>query len=201
MVIGLTGGIASGKSLVAEYLRELAVPVIDTDEIARQVVTPGQPAWHRLREAFGAEFFLPDGQLDRAALGQHVFTDPAARGRLEGITHPAIFAEVDRQIALLTAQTPAPPLIVVAVPLLFEVGAAHRFAATVLVTSTPEQQRERLISSRGYTPEEAAARVAAQWPLARKLPLADYLLENSGSRETLRAQVIALVHRLSRQPE
>lgn len=196
MTAGLTGGIASGKSLVAAYLQEFGIPVIDTDEIARQVVAPGQPAWRRLREWLGAEYFGPDGFLDRAAVARRVFNDPADRKRLEAITHPAIFAEVDRLTAELGDSAHPPDIIAVAVPLLFEVGAEDRFDAVIVVRATPEQQRDRLMRDRGYTAEEANARLAAQLPLADKCARADYCIDNSGTREETREQVQALVNRL-----
>ncbi len=185
MIIGLTGGIASGKSLVAACLQELGVPVIDTDEIARQVVAAGQPAWQRLRELFGPDCFLPDGALDRAAVAARVFADPDARLALEAITHPAIFAEVERRVATLRAAGD-PPLIVVVVPLLYEVGAADRFDAVVTVYATPEQQRDRLRRTRGYTDAQINARLAAQLPVAEKRARADYILDNTGDRRYLR---------------
>ena len=196
MTIGLTGGIASGKSLVASFLRELGVPVIDTDDIARQVVAPGQPAWQRLRAWLGPEFFLADGTLDRAAVARRVFASEADRTRLEAITHPAIFAEVDRRIAELTASDTPPDLVAVAVPLLFEVGAEDRFDAVVVVWATPEQQRARLQRDRQYTPEQADARLAAQLPLEAKLACADHRIDNSGTMEETRRQVEGLVETL-----
>lgn len=196
MIIGLTGGIASGKSLVADYFRECGVPVIDTDEIARQVVAPGQPAWQRLRETFPAEFFHPDGQLDRSALARLVFADADARRTLEAITHPAIFAEVDRQVATLQHLPSPPDLIVVAVPLLFEVGAEARFAAIVIVYATPAQMHARLLQQRGYTAAEAEARIAAQLPITEKRRRAQLVIDNTGTPAQTRAQVCALVQRL-----
>jgi dephospho-CoA kinase len=196
MIVGLTGGIASGKSLVASFLWERGVPIIDTDEIARQVVAPEQPAWRRLREWLGANYFLPDGALDRAAVARYVFAEPDARRRLEAITHPAIFAEVDRRIDLLRRASAAPDLIVVVVPLLFEVGAEHRFDAVMVVWATPEQQRERLRRDRHLTAEEADARIAVQYPLADKLARADYRIDNSGSREDTNARVDAVLRQL-----
>ena len=196
MVIGLTGGIASGKTLVADYFRAAGVPVIDTDEIARQVVAPCQPAWHRLREVFPADCFLPDGQLARAKLAALVFADTTARLLLESITHPAIFAEVDRQLHALQQATSPARLIVVAVPLLFEVGAEARFDLIVVVTAREEQMRERLVQQRGYSTAEAEARIAAQLPLAEKMRRAHYILDNTGTPEQTRAQVEALLHQL-----
>lgn len=196
-LLGLTGGIASGKSLAADYFRALGVPVIDTDDLARQVVAPGQPAWRRLRELFPPACFRPDGELDRAAVARCVFANPAARARLEAITHPAIFAAVDAAVARLRAAPHPPPLAVVVVPLLFEVGAEGRFDATVLVDADPAQQRARLIAHRGYTPQEAEARMAAQLPPEEKRRRADHCLANTGAPDALRAQVAALVARLT----
>jgi dephospho-CoA kinase len=200
MILGLTGGIASGKSLVAEIFRAFGIPVIDTDVIARQVVAPGQPAWHALRAAFGADFFTPKGELDRAAMARRVFSDPEARRRLEGITHPAIFAAVDAQIAALQAQPSPPRMILVAVPLLFEVGAEDRFDGIIVIWATPEQQRERLITHRGYTPEEADARIAAQQPLIEKTVRGDFIIDNTGSVEETREQVEDLILSLHGMP-
>jgi dephospho-CoA kinase len=193
MIVGLTGGIASGKSLVADFLRESGIPVIDTDEIARQVVAPGQPAWHQLRAQFGSAYFLPSGELDRAALARLVFADPAARQRLEAITHPAIFAAVDECIAEFHAAPAPPAVIVVAVPLLFEVGAEMRFDRIVVVYATREQQRTRLMTTRGYTAAEAEARLSAQLSLEEKVRRADVVLNNSGTPADTRAQVETLV--------
>jgi dephospho-CoA kinase len=197
MILGLTGGIASGKSLVATYIQELGIPVIDTDEIARQVVAPGQPAWHCLSAWLGPTFFLPDGTLDRTAVARRIFADPDDRLHLESITHPAIFAEVERRIGELQASATPPQMIVVAVPLLFEVGAEDRFDAVIVVWSTPEQQRERLMRFRGYQANEADARIAAQLPLQDKLLRAHYQIDNTGTPEETRRQVVELMHSLS----
>lgn len=197
-IIGLTGGIASGKSLVTEMFRALGVPVIDTDEIARQVVAPSHPAWRRLTAAFPA-CFTAAGTLDRAALAHRVFADSDARRLLESITHPAIFAEVDRQLAELR-QSPTPPsLVIVAVPLLFEVGAAERFDATVLVIATPEQQRDRLMRLRHYTRADADARMAAQLPLEDKRRRAQYCIDNTGTPEATRTHILELLPRLQHE--
>lgn len=192
-MIALTGGIASGKSLVARMIRECGIPVIDTDEIARQVVAPGQPAWRRLREAFGPEYFGPDGALDRAALAAHVFADPKARRTLEAITHPAVFDAVDQQVAALRGLPHPPRIIVVAVPLLYEVAAQDRFDGVVVVHATRAQQIARLMGTRRYTREEAEARIAAQLPAAHKRARADWVIENTGAIARTRTQVDALV--------
>ncbi len=199
MIIGLTGGIASGKSLVSDYFREFGVPVIDTDDIARQVVAPGQPAWRQLRETFGPAYFTPEGTLDRAALARRVFAHPEDRRRLEAITHPAIFTEVDRRITRLRHAAHPPAHIVVAIPLLFEVQADARVDYIVVVDATLAQQRERLMRDRGYPPADADARIAAQLPLAEKVARADAVIDNTGTREHTRAQVAALLDRWQHQ--
>ncbi len=198
MIIGLTGGIASGKSLVAECFRAAAVPVIDTDEIARQVVAPGQPAWLRLCTQFGAQYVLPDGQLDRGALAALVFADPTARRLLESITHPAIFTAVDQHIAALRQSPTPPPLIVVVVPLLFEVHAETRFDLIVVVYARETQMRDRLMRRGGYSKAEAEARLAAQLPIEEKVRRADYLLDNTGTPEQTCTQVQAFLQQLRR---
>lgn len=200
IVVGLTGGIASGKSLVAEYLQELGIPVIDTDIVARQVVAPGQPAWRRLCEVFGPDYFTPEGALDRNAMAKRVFADPEARRTLEAITHPAIFAEVDCQLAHLRQQPSPPPLVVVVVPLLFEVGAESRFDTTIIVCAPREQQLERLRRTRGLSHADAEARIAAQMPLSEKLSRAEYRLDNSTTPDALRHQVRRLLHKILHRP-
>jgi dephospho-CoA kinase len=154
------------------------------------------PAWQRLREVFGAAYFLPDDQLDRAAMARRVFADEDARKTLEAITHPAIFDEVDRQTAALHQSSTPPPVMIVVVPLLFEVGAEDRFDAIIVVKATPRQQRERLQRTRGYSDAEADARLAAQLPLEAKLARADYLIDNTGDIEHTRTQVRDLLHTL-----
>lgn len=197
MLIGLTGGIAGGKTMVSDYLRLLQIPVIDTDEIARQLTTPDQPAWHSIRCHFGAEYFRTDKSLDRAKLAGKVFNDSDARQLLESILHPLIFAEVDKLVGEFTAQNPPPNLIFVVVPLLFETDSAGRFDATVLVQATVETQRARLMRYRKYTREEADARIAAQMPTAEKARRADYLLNNNGSPDELFMQIDELLVKLS----
>ncbi len=200
MILGLTGGIASGKSLVAEIFRAFAIPVIDTDELARQVVAPSHPAWQLLRATFGPDYFTAAGELDRAAMARRVFADPDARHTLEAITHPAIFAAVDAQIAALQAAAHPPKMILVAVPLLFEVQAEGRFDGIIVVWATPEQQRARLITTRAYTPEEADARIAAQLPLLDKVVRGDFIIDNTGTIDETREQVEDMILTLHGMP-
>jgi len=180
-------------------MRELGIPVIDTDEIARQVVAAGQPAWHRLLEWLGPDYFCPDGSLDRAAVACRVFVAEEDRKRLEAITHPAIFEAVDQRIAEFEASASPPDIIAVAVPLLYEAGAEEHFDAVVVVRATTEQQLDRMMRDRGYTAREAGARISAQLPLADKCARADYCIDNTGTVEETRRQVKELVKHLRKQ--
>jgi dephospho-CoA kinase len=175
---GLTGGIGMGKSTAAQILRARNVAVVDTDELARQVVTPGQPALAEVRQAFGADMLGPDGQLRREELARIVFSDPAARQQLEAILHPRIRELWSAQ--LQAWRTEGKPLAVVVIPLLFETQAESSFAAVVCVACSAGAQRERL-SARGWTPEQMARRNAAQLPVAEKMQRANYVIWTEGS--------------------
>lgn len=182
--------------MASDYLRSLQIPVVDTDEIARQLTTPGQPAWHSIMCNFGTEYFRADNSLDRAKLAGKVFNDSSARQLLESILHPLIFAEVDKIVGEYVAQNPPPKLIFVVVPLLFETDSAGRFDATVLVQTTVETQRARLLRDRNYTSAEADARIAAQMPAEEKARLADYVLNNNGTPDELFKQIDELLEKL-----
>lgn len=186
VVVGLTGGIASGKSTAAAALRRIGAPVVSSDELAREVVRPGEPAWHAVREAFGAGVLRADGTLDRRALAATVFADPAARRRLEAITHPEIRR---RMLAWLAAQRAAGAAAAVCdIPLLFEVGlhTPPTFVDRIWVVHVrPETQLERLMRRDGLDEPAARARLEAQWPLSRKAALADVVLDNEDSPQAL----------------
>lgn len=179
-VIGLTGGVGSGKSTVAAFLRELGADVIDADEGARAVVEPGTPGLERVVAEFGEEF-LTDGRLDRARLAELVFErDPDARRRLNSILHPLIrewMAERQRQ-----AEERGEGVVVLEVPLLFE-GGLHATMDAVIVVYIPSQLQVRRLIDKGYTEEQAQARMAAQLSLEGKGSQADYVIDNSGTRE------------------
>lgn len=192
MIVALTGGIASGKTLVTDYFRDLGIPIIDTDVIARQLAQPGEPVWHSIKTVFGADYFRPDGELDREKLAQLIFADAHERRRLEAITHPAIFAEVAHQILTLGKQK----LIIVAVPLLYEVEAGDRFDAVIAVVATQEQQINRLMTTRGYTRIAAEARIASQLPTGVKTARADYIIDNSGEISATIQQIRQIFHEL-----
>ncbi len=182
--IGLTGGIGSGKSAAAREFAALGVPVIDTDRIARELVTPGSPLLDRIAEHFGPDILTAAGALDRAALRRHVFADPAARQRLEAILHPPILAEMQRRAEAETA-----PYVILVIPLLAETGAAG-LVDRVLVVDVPEDlQRQRVAARDNLTDAEIDAILAAQCKRDARLKIADDIIDNSGELAALRARV------------
>ena len=191
LLVGLTGGIASGKSSVSRQLVELGCRLIDADVLAREVVVPGAPAWRTIVEEFGRDVAGPDGQLDRKRLGALVFADPARRKVLEGITHPAIVA---RRQAILDgwAAEGFDGVVVLDIPLLIEVGGAGEVDRVVVVYAAPDAQLERLMARDGFVRAEAERRVASQMSLAEKVRRADFVVDNSGESEETRAQVRAV---------
>ena len=164
--VGLTGGIACGKSTVAGLLRARGVPVVDADQVSRQVVAPGSPGLAELVAAFGPELLAADGSLDRAALGARVMSDPQARRRLETITHPHIAAGIMRALAELSGL--GHPVAVVEAALMVETGSFRAYDGVLLVWCSPEVQRRRLAARQGWDLARADAWIAAQLPLAEK---------------------------------
>ncbi|CAN7988998.1 unnamed protein product [Ixodes hexagonus] len=194
-LVGLTGGIASGKSTVTNILRSLDIEVIDADRIARDVVEPGKPAWFKIRREFGAEVFLSDGQLNRPALGRIVFSDLTRRKVLNRITHPEIHKEMAAQCLKLLLK--GHQFVVVDVPLLYETKTVLRFLHKVIVVScTPEQQLERLMMRSGLGAEEAKSRIQAQLALEQKCALANFVIDNTADVATTRTQVEDVVRTL-----
>ncbi|MGI8701020.1 MAG: dephospho-CoA kinase [Nocardioidaceae bacterium] len=183
--IGLTGGIASGKSTVSARLAELGAVVIDSDVLAREVVAAGTPGQAAVVDEFGAAVLAPDGVLDRHALAAVVFEDAAARRRLEAIIHPL----VRRRAAEVEALAPAGAVVVHDIPLLVESGQADDFDIVVVVDVDEAVQRRRLAEQRGMPADEAAARIAAQAPREARLAAADHVVSNNGSHEDLLARV------------
>jgi dephospho-CoA kinase len=182
--VGLTGGIASGKSTVASLFAALGVPIIDADVVSREVTAPGTPLLRRLAERFGERYVRPDGSLDRRALRELVFTDPVARVDLEALTHPAIFEAIEARSAAAGG-----PYQILALPLLVEKrGAAH--IDRVLVIDCDEALQVRRLQARdGSTMEQAQAMLAAQAPRAARLQAADDVITNEGDLHALRDQV------------
>ena len=180
-IIGLTGGIATGKSTVAAMLAGRGAAVVDADRIAREVVEPGTPGLEAIVGAFGHQVLTPSGELDRESLAAVVFADPESRRRLEAITHPLILARMADRIADLAES--GPPLIAVDVPLLFEGDHQSDFPGGVLlVYADATTQLQRLRERGGLSDESARQRLAAQLPIDRKRNLATWVINNGGSR-------------------
>ena len=193
--VGLTGGIASGKSAVSRRMAELGAVVIDADVVARDVLARGGEGLAEVVEAFGEEVLAADGSLDRPALGQIVFADETARQRLNSIVHPRVRAESAR----LREAAPAGSVVVEDLPLLVETGQQGRFDVVVVVHA-PEQERiRRMVEDRGSTEEDARSRMAAQATDAQREAAADVLLDNSGPPDQLRVQVDELMEKLTAQ--
>ena len=189
VVVGLTGGIGSGKSTVGRLLVERGAVLVDADRVAREVVEPGQPALAALVERFGGEVLAPDGRLDRPAVGAIAFSDEEARNDLERITHPAIRAEVLRQMASAQASDPD-AVVVLDIPLLAEVGRDRYPVAGVVVIDVPvELAVARLVAGRSLTEADARARVAAQASRSARVAIADLVIDNSGDLDHLEAEV------------
>ncbi len=181
----MTGGVASGKSTVADLLRSLGAVVVDADALARDVVAPGTPGLAAVVAEFGPEMLGPDGGLDRARLGALVFADPARRTALEGIVHPLVRARA----AELEAAAPGDAIVVHDIPLLVETGQASSFDAVLVVDVPVEVQVARAVRDRGWSEEESRARIDAQASREERLAAATYVVDNSGTIEDLRQRV------------
>lgn len=186
MILGVTGNIASGKSSVCRQLARRGALVVDADQLAREVVEPGGPVLEQLVAAFGEDILKADGSLDRQCLGDLVFSDPSARERLNAIIHPAIAALSVTRLQELRA---AAPLIVYEAPLLFEVGAETRVDKVLVVTIDPEVQLARLMERDRLDQQSAQQRIDAQMAQEQKIAHADYVIDNSASKEETMAQV------------
>lgn len=182
-VIGLTGGIASGKSTFAALLRKRGVPVVDADALARAVVAPGSPAIARVVEAFGPGALRSDGSLDRAFLAARVFSDEAERRRLEAITHPAVRRAMLAEVEDLAAR--GHDLVFYDVPLLYEAGLSEALDSVVVVFTPRTVQMERLRRRDGLPEEQALGRLSAQLPIDEKAARADFVVDNQGPEEAL----------------
>jgi len=186
-VIGLTGGIASGKSTVARVLEEYGAAVIDADRLAREVVMPGMPAYAAIIAEFGAGILNSDRTIDRKALGRIVFADPEARRRLEGITHPAIRRRAEEKLAEL--QQSGNPVAFYMAPLLVEAGATSRVDEIWVVYTDRETQLTRLMRRDGIGRDEALQRLAAQMPMDEKKKYGTVVIDNRGTPEETERQV------------
>ena len=189
-VVGLTGGIACGKTTVAQMFGELGVPVVDADDLAREVVEPGTPGLQRVVDEFGEDVLDDDGRLDRKKLGDLVFGDEEARKTLNAIMHPLIGAAGAKHIQ---AHDESPsPYVLYEAALLVETGTYKAFSALVVVSAEASVQRLRLVARDGFTVAEANARIESQLPLAHKIAVADFVVTNNGDLEGTRRQVRAI---------
>lgn len=190
-LIALTGGIASGKSVVARRLAELGAIVVDADQVAREVVEPGTPALAAIVQHFGAGVILPDGMLDRAGLGAIIFTDPAQRAALNAITHPAVWASSRARFAAAATSDPQ-AVVVYDVPLLAEGSRAAEFDLVVVVQASAATRVARMVELRGMTAAEASQRIGSQASDADRLAIADVVIDSEGTLEQTAAQADAV---------
>lgn len=197
-VIGLTGGIASGKSTVAGILAKLGAAIVDADQLAREVVVPGEAAYQAIVAEFGAGILHPDGTINRLALGKLVFADPAARRRLERITHPAIARRAEERLAAL--KEAGTPVIVYMAPLLIEAGATSRVDEIWVVYADRETQVARLMARDGISRTEALQRLAAQMPMEEKRTYGKVVIDNRGAPEETERQVREIWDREIKSP-
>jgi dephospho-CoA kinase len=188
--IGLTGGIATGKTYVANRLREAAVPIVDADVLSREVVAPGSPALAAIRKRFGPDAVRRDGTMDRIRVGQIVFKDKRARLDLEAIIHPAVAKAINDFFAALPKRT---PFAVADIPLLYETGRDKEFDAVVVVACPREMQLARMMERNKLSKEDAERRLAAQLPIDQKVKKATYVIKTDGTFDDTNAQVDALV--------
>jgi len=193
-LIGLTGGIASGKSTVAAILRRLGASIVNADELSREVVQPGQDAWNEITKSFGSDILQEDMTLDRKKLRKIVFDNPEARKKLEAIIHPRVRALAEKRISELAASGSS--VIVYEVPLLFEAQIHLWLRPVVLVACDIETQTKRLLERDHLTELEAQQHIAAQMSLAEKRKLADYVIENDTTLEELEQQVRAVLQKI-----
>jgi dephospho-CoA kinase len=193
-VFGLTGGIASGKGVVAQMLEKLGAAVIDADKIGHEILSPGKPAWQELVECFGESILKPDRTIDRKRLADIVFADADARGKLNSITHPRIVEEIKARMVDL--QLSGCPIAIIEAALIGESGGTMGLDGIIVVYASPETQVGRLMKRDGVSEEEALDRIKAQMPASEKKKLADYLIDNSGSIEETRTQVETLWRKL-----
>jgi dephospho-CoA kinase len=193
-ILGLTGGIASGKTAAADRLESLGATLVDTDLISREVVEPGQPALTLIEQHFGPEVIQEDGHLNRAALRERVFQDPSERQWLEALLHPLI-----RQTTIERALNAETPIAVVVVPLLFESGHYQEIDASLVIDVPVELQRQRTLSRDGVSEAQVDSILAAQMDRQSRIDRADYVISNTGTLDELYSKVDALYHQLTTQ--
>jgi dephospho-CoA kinase len=198
LIVGLTGGIASGKSLVARVFNDLGATVIDADRIVHELLEPDQDAWREIIQHFGQDVQRADKTIDRRKLGAIVFSDREKRSWLNACLHPRVFSVYTTQVAHLRMRSPD-ALLFFDAALLIESGYHRNMDQLIVVYAEPEQQVERLIARDGFTREEALLRIASQMPLSEKRRFADHVVDNSGVREETEQQARELFGQLNRE--
>ena len=184
---GITGGIASGKSTVCRFFRALGIPVIEADEVSREICEKGKEGWKKINEIFGLDVFFEDGTLNRKKLGEIVFSDPQKRKLLESIEHPLILERIRKRVREYFDQ--GTPLVLVEGALLMESGFDKELHGTIVISCAPEDQMRRLGERDGLTREEALKRIKAQWTLEEKVKRATFVIDNSKDFKTTEAEV------------
>lgn len=200
LLAGLTGGIASGKSLVARLLKDLGAHVIDADRIVHGLLEPGQEAWEKIIAYFGAGVLLPDKTIDRRKLGAIVFNDADKRAWLNALLHPRVHAVYTMQVKHLRERQPE-AIVILDAALLIETGYYKTLDKTIVVYAEVEQQIERLAARDHFTREQALARIRSQMPLIEKREVADYVIDNTGDREYAERQTRDVFLKLKRDAE
>ena len=197
-VIGLTGGIASGKSTVSNILKKAGAVIIDADRIARDVVKKGLPAYQEIRDTFGDNVLSPDGEIDRSVLGDIIFNDPQKKQLLNRIVHPYVSKETNFQLKHIEKTHPN-TIVILDIPLLME-AQMHKDFSDIIVVYVPEHtQIERLMQRDGISKADARARIHSQMPIEEKKDLATIVIDNSGTRENTRKQTLDIFQRFKKQ--
>ncbi|MCJ7751211.1 MAG: dephospho-CoA kinase, partial [Armatimonadetes bacterium] len=200
LVVGITGGIGSGKGLATEFFRRHGAAVIDADEVARELTRPGAPLTHRIASEFGPEFLREDGSLDRGKLAGAVFDDPQALARLNAITHPPIMDTIDRELSRIAAEGETGIVCLVA-PLLLEVeyGRGEKVDRVLVMVADEEERIRRVMARDGLTAEEVKQRIRAQMPVAEQRRRADWVVDTAGGKEQALRQLESVWRELTRQ--
>lgn len=193
-IYGLTGSIASGKSTVSNFMKELNIPIVDADVIAKEVVEIGQPAYKKIVEYFGNEILLESGEINRPFLGSIIFKEKEKRLQLNAIVHPEVRREMLEQAN--TYLTKGEPLVILDIPLLYEGDSIDLVEKVIVVTVSEENQLNRLMKRNGFTRTEALQRIASQIPVKEKEARADYVIDNNGTLEDTKKQVIVLLNKI-----
>jgi dephospho-CoA kinase len=192
LVVGVTGGIVSGKTTVAQIFKKLGAKIIDVDLIAREIVQPSKKAWKRIVKNFGKEILKDNQQIDRKKLGKIVFSNQVKRNLLNKITHPIIIEVIKKQLSQIRQQANKDVICIVDAPLLFEAHLAEMMDKTIVVYISEKEQIIRLLKRNGISKDEAIKRIKAQMPLKEKISLADYVIDNSKSPEDTEKEVFQI---------